>query len=167
MTIRQWIKSAITIPDPEQISYLASWRRWLVNAIVTLIVLFTLPIYLLFFLPAGLQQGYYLLAGVELAMYAAGGFNILTRRRTFFGSSAFWMFLLQILIPLYYYYRGPGFGATAWLIVATVLYAVYYGTRVTVFSVGANIAMLSVMFLWAHPNQRSGTSFTKIHRSTG
>ena len=145
------VKKTLTFPDQMQATDLESWRHWLLNAAITLAVIFTFPVYL-FFGPPIAWRNFPILVFFEFAAYAMGVFHILTRGRTFLKEPFYWLILLQIIMFGYYYYCGPAFNTTAWLVMCAVLWAAYYGLWSSLVSIGVAIGSICIIYWGIRPS---------------
>ncbi|WP_300455034.1 ATP-binding protein [Desulfobacula sp.] len=133
------------LPDINTVAGLKNSRLWLINAMM-LFALIAFPIGMIFTLPIFLQKKVYTLIVIDLIIYLIIAFVYFFKK----GSSKLvpylWLLLAYILMVSFFIFLGPHYERSAWLLMISIMSAIFFNKWGAVLSIILNAVVLLVIY---------------------
>jgi PAS domain S-box-containing protein len=124
MTLLKNIKK-IEIKDSAELS---EWRNWLADAMFYCGIIL-IPFSMLFTVPTFINEKQYALLAIDISVCFVFLLRILIRSRNYRIWGACWLCILYVMTLSFFIKLGPHYARSAWLVMNTVIAALFFGTR--------------------------------------
>ena len=134
-----------SLPDINTFAGLKECRIWLINSMM-LFVIIGLPISLLFSLPIFFQEKMNLLIAMDAILYLVVCVAFFLKKGAMKIVPYVWMLFLYTLLISFFLKLGPHYARSAWLVMAAVMAALFFGTRASILATLFNALLLFVIY---------------------
>jgi len=141
----------LDLPNIDTLVGLKECRVWLINAMM-LFVLIALPIAMISNFSIFSQKEMYPLIVIDLALYAMVAFGFFSKKGTLKIVPYLWIFLVYTMLIMFFFFLGPHYARSAWLVMVAVMAALFFGTWGAVISTAMNACVLNLIYFLVTDN---------------